>query len=133
MQPKRDMDLVRELLLRLENLQMEMGDVFVISPEDPGLAVPGYDSAQIEYHLSLLRSVGMIECPGCQPGLGITFSGLTWNGHDFLDSIRDPEIWRATKEGARRAGGFSVDLLGALAKGLIKKQIEKHTGVQLDL
>lgn len=130
---KRDMDLVRELLLRLENWQMEMGDVFVISPEDQGLAVPGYDSAQIEYHLSLLRSAGMIECPGSQPMLGITFSGLTWNGHDLIDSIGDPEIWKATKEGARKAGGFSVDLLGALAKGLIKKQIEKHTGIQLDL
>ena len=65
--------------------------------------------------------------------LGITFAGLTWKGHDFLDQIRDPAIWSATKEGVKKAGGFSVDILKALAKGLIKKKIEEHTGVQLDL
>jgi hypothetical protein len=65
--------------------------------------------------------------------LSITFAGLTWAGHDFLDSVRDSEIWRATKEGAQKAGGFSLELLAALAKGLIKKKIEQHTGIQLDL
>jgi Hypothetical protein (DUF2513) len=55
------------------------------------------------------------------------------DGHDFLDSIRDPEIWRKTKEGAEAAKGFSFDLLKALAKGLIKTQLEQRTGVKLDL
>jgi hypothetical protein len=36
-----------------------------------------------------------------------------------------------TKEGASQAGGFTVWLLADLAKGLIKTQIEKHTGVKL--
>src|SRR5471030_1666510 len=103
MQPKRDMDLVRELLLRLESLQMEMGDVFSIPPDDPEIAVDGYDTAQIEYHLSLLRGEQLIDCPGSQPMLGITFSGLTWKGHDFLDSVRSPEIWEKTKKGAEVA------------------------------
>ncbi len=56
---------------------------------------------------------------------------LTWDGHDFLDSIRDPVIWQETKEGVKKAGGFSLELLGDLAKGLLKKKIEDHTGVQL--
>ena len=58
---------------------------------------------------------------------------LTWDGCDFLDSVRDDEIWRQTKDGVTKAGGFSLDLMKALAKGLIKKQIETHTGVELDL
>jgi hypothetical protein len=131
MQPKRDMDLVRELLLRLESLQMEMGDVFTISPDDRRIAVDGFDTARIEYHLSLLRAERLIDCPGSQPMLGITFSGLTWKGHDFLDSVRSPEIWAKTKNGAAAAGGFTVDLLKDLAKGLVKKQIEDYTGVKL--
>jgi hypothetical protein len=45
--------------------------------------------------------------------------------------MRDPEIWRKTKEGASKAGGFTVSLLADLAKGLIRTQIEKHTGVKL--
>jgi hypothetical protein len=62
---------------------------------------------------------------------GITFSRLSWYGHDFLDSIRDPKIWERTKRGAEAAGGFTVDLLKDLATGFIRKQIEERTGVKL--
>jgi hypothetical protein len=131
MQPKRDMDLIRELLLRLESWDMEMGDVFTISPDERQMAVEGYDAAQIEYHLSLLRDQRLINCPGSQPLTGITFAGLTWEGHDFVDSVRDPEIWEKTKKGVNAVKGFTFDLLKDLAKGLIKKQIEVYTDVKL--
>ncbi|MDQ6867300.1 MAG: DUF2513 domain-containing protein [Pseudomonadota bacterium] len=42
--------------------------------------------------------------------------------HDFLDSIRDPDLWNKTKKGAKAAGGFTMDLLADLAKGLIKRR-----------
>jgi Hypothetical protein (DUF2513) len=64
-------------------------------------------------------------------GGSYVINGLTWAGHDFLDSIRDPKIWEKTKKGAEAAGGFTVDLLKDLAKGLVKKQIEEYTGVKL--
>jgi hypothetical protein len=128
---KRDMDLIRELLLKLESVPREMGDVFSFSPEDKEVSVEGYTPAQIEYHLSLLREIGFIECPGSQPMLGITFSGLTWAGHDYIDAVRDPDIWRKTKQGAEAAGGFTIDILRDLAKGFIKTQIKRHTGVDL--
>ncbi|NQE51859.1 DUF2513 domain-containing protein [Herbaspirillum rubrisubalbicans] len=131
MQPKRDMDLIRELLLKLEAWQMEPGDVFSINPDDPEIAVDGYSGAEIEYHLALLREKGFINCPGSQPMFGITYAGLTWEGHDFLDAVRNPEIWSKTKDGARAAGGFTIDLLKDLAKGLVKKQIEEYTGVRI--
>lgn len=35
------------------------------------------------------------------------------------------------KKAAAGAGGFTLDLLEDLAKGLIKKQVEEHTGVKL--
>lgn len=128
---KRDMDLIRELLLKLESLPSKMGDVFSITPEDEEVSVEGYTPAQIEYHLSLLREIGFIECPGSQPMFGITFSGLTWAGHDYVDAVRDAEVWRKTKQGVEAAGGFTVDILKELATGLIKTQIKRHTGVDL--
>jgi hypothetical protein len=126
---KRDMDLIRGLLLKLESFPMEMGGVYSLQPSD--LVIEGYSEHQIEYHLSLLREIGLIECPGSQPMLGITFSGLSWAGHDYVDAVRDPAIWRKTKQGAEAAGGFTVDLLLELAKGLIRTQIKKHTGVDM--
>ena len=38
-------------------------------------------------------------------------------GHQYLEMIRDPEIWRQTKESAQKIGSFSLDVLSALAKG----------------
>jgi hypothetical protein len=82
----------------------------------------------MECHLSFLRDIGFIDCPGPQPMLGITFLGLTWSGRDYLEAVRNPDIWRKTKEGAEAAGGLSVDVLKELALGLIKRQAKKHTG-----
>jgi hypothetical protein len=130
---KRDMDLVRELLLKLEAFPAEYGDVFAFNLGDADVAVDGRTDAEVMYHLELLRERGLIDSPGSQPMTGVTFSGLTWQGHDFADSMRDSQIWLATKEGAEKAGGWTFDLVIALAKGLIKKKIEEHTGVQIPL
>lgn len=86
---------------------------------------------QIEYHLSLILEAGLIEHLEFQLMFCISFRRLSWQGHDFLDSVRDPKIWEKTKKGAEAAGGFTVDLLKDLAKGFIKKQVEEYTGVKI--
>ena len=128
---KRDMDLVRELLLRLEALPIRRGGIVHIPATADEISVPGHDVAEIEYHLSQLVKAGFIDEGGLRPSEGIGFRSLTWEGHDFLDSVRDPKVWAKTKSGALAAGGFTVDLLKDLAKGFVKKQIEERTGVQL--
>ncbi|QGA38184.1 DUF2513 domain-containing protein [Burkholderia glumae] len=128
---KRDMDLIRELLLKLESLPMERGYVLIISAGDQELHVQGYDDNQIDYHLSLIKEAGLIDSAGAGSTMGYGFRRLSWAGHDFLDSIRNPDVWTKTKEGALAAGGFTIELLGDLAKGFIKKQIEDRTGVKL--
>lgn len=73
----------------------------------------------------------MVDIGGVRPMVGIGFRRLSWTGHEFLDSVRSPEVWARTKAGALAAGGFTVQLLADLAKGFIKKQIEDRTGVKL--
>jgi hypothetical protein len=125
------MDLIRELLLKLESLPMQRGDARVVVPDGDEIAVEGYSGDEIDYHLSLIIEAGFIECPASHRAIGIMFRRLSWQGHDFLDSVRDPETWTKTKKAAAGAGGFTVDLLKDLAKGLVKKQIEEYTGVKL--
>jgi hypothetical protein len=129
---KRDMDLIRELLLKLEALPLGRGGIAVISPNTAEIAVQGHDADQIANHLSLMREAGLVDSPGPPPmSGGMMFRRLSWQGHDFLDSIRDPEVWNKTKKGAAAAGGFTFDLLKDLAKGFIKTKIEEHTGVKI--
>ena len=53
---KRDINLIRELLQRLEALPLRMSEMVVLSPDAKELAVEGYSDDEIEYHLSLIRA-----------------------------------------------------------------------------
>jgi hypothetical protein len=126
------MDLIRELLLKLEACPLRMGDAVTMTPESPSLAVPGYDAVQINYHMNLIHEAGFINDSGSsQPMLGFIFCGLTWKGHEFLDTLRDPEIWRRTKEGAKKIGSASIDLLFTLGKAYAKELMQEKLGIHL--
>lgn len=134
---KRDMDLIRDLLLKIEGGQRSFDlltpEIAEILGQDGAGKMPREQSELMEYHLALLDDAGLITIQAKLSGAVWQIAKITWAGHDFLDTIREPAIWRETKAGAKQAGGFSIDLLKALAKGLLKKKIEQHTGVELDL
>lgn len=128
---KRDMDLIRELLLKLEDLCQKADSVLVIKKDSEELQVDGYNSEQIGYHLSLLREARLILPDKGGTTRGMYFQGLSWSGHDFVDSVRDPEVWSKAKSGARQAGGFTLELMKDLALGFIKKKIKEQTDIEL--
>lgn len=125
---KRDMDLIRELLIAIEqDPQYNATDLFAFNePADLGITSRSVD--EVAYHLQMLIDSGLITGKRSMTPI---YGALTMAGHDFLDSVRDSAIWTKTKETASQAGGFSLRLLGEIATGLIKTQVEKHTGVKL--
>ncbi|MHB1871977.1 MAG: DUF2513 domain-containing protein [Steroidobacteraceae bacterium] len=125
------MDLIRELLLRLDAMPIGIGEAYFLEANKPPLCLAGDDPNKVYYNMGLIADAGFLALTPSQPAIGFGLTGLTWRGHEFLDTIRDPEIWRKTKDAASKAGGFTVSLLADLAKGLVKTQIEKHTGVKL--
>jgi hypothetical protein len=131
---RRDMDLVRNILLEIEDGKdwfETTSDATAVALGSSPTGLTQDDADRLSYHLNLLQAAGFAEFTSV--GTGWIPEGLTWAGHDFLESVRDEEIWRKTKEGAEAAKGFTVELLAALAKGFIKKQIETRTGVSLEL
>ena len=122
------MDLVRDLLLQIEEFDQGYGGDVEIEAGD-------HEPHVVAEHLRLLLEARLIE-GAAAPDDEYAFdhilpTRLTWSGHDFLETVRDPEIWKKTKEGALSARGFTLDLLQDLAKGFIKKQIEERTGIAL--
>ena len=101
---KRDMDLIRELLLKLEAWPMERGDVVPVIPEDKGFSSLGRSAHEIEYHLNLLLERGLIDSPS-QSNVGIYFRGITWEGHDFLSRFAIRRFGRRQRRGRSRLGG----------------------------
>ena len=124
------MDLIRELLFGLEKISSSRV-AKIVTTRSPDIAVDGFMADQIDYHLRLISDAGFVDTGPARALEGISFRSLTWKGHDFIDSVRDPEIWSRTKKGAEAAKGFTFDLLADIAKGLIRKQIEEYTGIKL--
>lgn len=83
-QLRRDPELIQKLLLKLENFPAQPGDVFVFRGDEQELSVDGYSAEQITYHLEQMKEMGLIDSPGSQPMLGVTFRSLSSDGHDFL-------------------------------------------------
>jgi hypothetical protein len=125
---KRDMDLIRELMLKLETLPLRPGDVWLLAPDTEDIQIGGFDADQIGYHLSLIRDAEFIDTGGIEGMDGIGFRSLTWSGHDFLDSVRSPDVWDKTKQAASAAGGFTVDLLVFAAKTYLEGKIKGLIG-----
>lgn len=129
---RRDMELIRVIMLKLEDWDKPPG--YLLTSPDIGkfFSIEGYTPEQVTYHYKLIVDKGWIDTGGFPARYGFFyFRALTSEGHDFVDSVRDEAIWAMTRDGAKKAGAFTLELLGQLAKGFAKKQIEKHTGIEL--
>lgn len=127
---KRDMELVRQVLLRVESFEIPLGGFVMVRPWEAALAIDGYDAEQIGHHLAMLIDGGFVD--SMPPASGVfRIKGLTWNGHEFIDTIRSPEIWRKTKDGLGKVGGWSVDLLWQVAKACAKQVVKEKLGIDL--
>ena len=127
---RRDMDLIRDLLLKIEGGQK----VFEILPDDAAEALgvqletpmSREEAERLEGHLNLLKNAGYIEVE-MRAGDGTIMVGdITWAGHDFIDAVREPKVWTETKSRAEKVGGWTVAILADLAKGYLKAEAAKH-------
>ncbi len=107
---KRDMDLVRSILLQVE-----------ANEDDPRgmipLDIPGKSPMDVSYHVMLMAEAGLITAHDLSSSSGYNFipKRLTWSGHEFLDAARNETVWNETKMTvAKKAGTVSFEVLKAL-------------------
>lgn len=119
---KRDMDLIRAILLRLEESENAHNGTKVLSD----LA----DDRAVSAHLKMLEDAGFLENYEVRPFAGKMLTlrhgwRITWQGHEFIDTVRDPEIWRKTKSGAEKVGSWSMKLLTDIATGFVRAKAQE--------
>ncbi|EAG0857908.1 DUF2513 domain-containing protein [Listeria monocytogenes] len=56
-------------------------------------------------------------------------SKITWSGHQFLDNIRDDEVWKRTKKTVSKFSSVSVSLLSTIASNILSQLIKHSLGV----
>lgn len=113
---KRDMDLVRKILLKMEaRPQSESGYP---------LAIDGYESDTINFHVVLLQEAGLITA--IDTGLQWLPVDLTWEGHEFLDAARSERRWRkAMSIIEKQEGAVPFEILKELLLGFARDAVRK--------
>ena len=124
---KRDMGLVRELLLVIE--LHETGDL-----NKSMFGVGAHNEVKIVEHLKLMEEAGLLVVTFYDllsgPAL-VNVKSITWEGYEFLETIRDPKIWKKTKITANEVGSFGIDIIKEISKGFIKTKLKHHTGFEI--
>jgi Hypothetical protein (DUF2513) len=96
---KRDMTLVREILLATEAHPPGQGPA--------NLQLPGFSAEQMSYHVKIMAEAGFIEALDASTHDGMEWNptSLTWQGHEFLDAVRNETVWRKTLTFIKEKGG----------------------------
>ena len=121
---KRDMDLVRLILLEIEDKYR--------STAIYDLAIDGYDTEMVAYHCKILYEAGLISDYKAQYADNEIYvfgvGSLTWDGNDFLEKIRDDSQWKEVKETITKKGlPLVVDTIKSVANALISATVEGIT------
>lgn len=116
---KRDMDLIRDILLEIESASDRN-----IVRRQKAVSIEGVPEAVILDHINLLQNAGVLTPFMNQFGkTQVDSLSISWMGYEFLDTIRDEEVWRKTKQVTKAAGGWSFELLQDTAKNIISTSI----------
>lgn len=111
----RDMDLIRELLLKFERDDTSI-------PSDRS-------KAEVAYHVNQMVQAGLIDAaviqapsPGRKKPVDFIFRDITPAGHDLIASLKNDGFWAKLKhEASTRVAPLTLDLLVLIAKETTKK------------
>lgn len=111
---KRDMDLLRRMLIALEALD---GD---------GLGeLDGVDPAHFAEHAQLLVEAGLVEAQIVRSNrvpADAYLTRITFAGHDFVDAAKNDGLWAKVKSKVITSGSaFTFDLIKELLKAEVAK------------
>ena len=117
---KRDMELVRRILLKLE--RHDHGN----APES--FEISGYSEEETGYHCYLLNEAGLIEATNITAHeLESPFAvpiNLTWDGHEFIQNAHNDKVWKQAKEAISKLGDVSFSVWANVLSKVVLKNLE---------
>jgi hypothetical protein len=118
---KRDMDLVRSILLLLND--HEHG----YAPRR--LNIPSYTDEQIYYHCFILGEARLIQVSNSSDENSLSPEAipirLTWSGHEFIENAQNEGVWSQAKAAVNKLGDVSFSVWASV----IAKIVEQNLGI----
>lgn len=125
---KLNYDCVRSVLLTVEKSKTidEELNLNPLTVETIFEQLPKYEDNEILYTIEKLKEAGYINA-ALQFAAGHFIDGavssITYSGHEYLDNIREPEVWRKVKAILKNAGAITLPLISQAAQMLIGSQL----------
>lgn len=125
---KLNYDCVRSVLLTVEKSKTidEELNINPVTVETIFEQLPKYEDSEILYTIEKLKEAGYINAAlhfAAGHFIDGTVSSITYSGHEYLDNIREPEVWRKVKAMLKNAGATTLPLISQAAKMLIGSQL----------
>lgn len=114
---KRDMELIRMVMLEAEKSK----DPYeLIDPK-----FEGHSETEISYHIALLDDAGLLHGQD-RSAIGVfrwSAGMLTWAGHEFVEAVRDDDVWKeALAITAKSGNGTVFELLNKALMSVLEKR-----------
>lgn len=121
---RRDLDLVREILLKLEASE---------GPLDVNKLVSDNRSANlVAYHFKIMAQGGLIEANNVEEHQSFMAEALslTWGGHEYLDALKSDTVWQKVKKMLKEHGGdIPYAVVKKAAVAFLEQKISSEIGL----
>ena len=125
---KLNYDCVRSVLLTVEKSKTidEELNLNPLAVETIFEQLPKYEDSEILYTIEKLKEAGYINAAlhfAAGHFIDGAVSSITYSGHEYLDNIRDPKVWRKVKSVLAKAGATTMPLISQAAQVLVGSQL----------
>ena len=89
-------------------------------------SLSNYSESDIEYCISKLHEAGFVDANDIRSldSSGFMIKDITYDGHQYLNNIRDKSIWQQTLEKVRSVGGsVSLSVLSQIAEKIVLSKL----------
>jgi hypothetical protein len=83
----------------------------------------GKDYTVIWYHIKIMVDGGLLECEKAKYADQYDSLYITAKGHEFLDCVRNDDIWHTVKERIAITGGAPLEVIKWLAQEEVRKVV----------
>jgi hypothetical protein len=116
---QRNMDLVRTILMRIEDNASGRAEY--------PFGIAGFTPEQVGYHAHIMMEEGLIEgvdvTNSHSKGPEVIPTTLTWKGHEFLDLARDQKRWNQAKALIGKIGSAPLSVWTKVLNDLVLKEL----------
>lgn len=129
---KLNQDCVRDIMLELE----EKLDLYTQLSKKDLLEFASYKKyGEEQFFYAILKLIeaeylnSKIKGGADNPVFSLNISSISWDGHKFLDSVRDNEVWKQTKSIISKFSSVSITTIENIASNVITQLISKQLNI----